>query len=152
MEQRAKTKAAEDSDDAFAKLQRGWFIGNEQFKSRLLDRIGVSTNKTKRENLSGSAMRSYDTNEAEKLVNSALIALGLPTNRSELVGRGKFVNDKALVAALVRGRTSVKNAWLADRLSLGHPSNICRALERVKNSSALRIKFDDLRQTLNFKD
>lgn len=51
--------------------------------------------------------------------------------------RWKFQREKALICAVVRGRTSVSNGRLVERLSMGHVSSVTRALRRVKEAKAL---------------
>jgi hypothetical protein len=40
-------------------------------------------------------------------------ALNIPTETSQLVGKGKWVEETAVVAVLIRKRTGVKNRWVA---------------------------------------
>jgi hypothetical protein len=42
-----------------------------------------------------------------------------------------WVEEKSLVAVLIRKRTGVKNRWVAGRLALGHEGNVTRAIRRV---------------------
>ena len=40
---------------------------------------------------------------------------------------------KAVLAALVRSRTTVSNAWTAEALSMGHPSRVTNCIRALKN-------------------
>jgi len=71
--------------------------------------------------------------------------LGLPKGRKALEGRGKFRDEKALMASLVRERTGVKNAWVADRLAMRHEFNVTRAVKRVREEKGLRSRFSEFR-------
>ena len=57
--------------------------------------------------------------------------------RNELAGHGAYQDEKAILAWLLRKMTSVSRDWVADRLSMGHPSSVSRAAARVRTEKAL---------------
>ena len=71
---------------------------------------------------------------------AALAELGAPGDASGLSGRGKWKEEKEIVAAVVRGRTSMTNRWVADRLGMGHEVGVTRAVRRFREDpKAIRM-------------
>ena len=54
------------------------------------------------------------------------------------------MEEKALLAALIRKRTGVRNAWVASRLAMGHEVMVTRAVRRVRERRELGKKLADL--------
>jgi hypothetical protein len=63
----------------------------------------------------------------------ALGELGLPDDEAELTGRGKWKDEKGVVAALVRKRAAMANRWVAKRLGMGHEVSVTRAVRRFRD-------------------
>ncbi len=82
------------------------------------------------------------------LVSAGLAALGLPGRAEELAGRGRWRDEKALVAALVRERTGIGNACVAARLAMGHEGNATRAVRRVREEKDLAKRFRKLKEAV----
>jgi hypothetical protein len=55
---------------------------------------------------------------------------------------------KALIAALLRKRTSVGVNWIADRLGMGHPGSASRMLGKARVDSKLKKELKDLVEML----
>ncbi len=70
---------------------------------------------------------------AERLVTMALGELGLPDDEGALTGRGKWKEEKELVAALVRKRTAMANRWVVKRLGMGQEVSVTRAVRRFRD-------------------
>ena len=98
-------------------MQRGF--SEKIFAEQILLRIAEGTRvKRRKGSAGGEAARAHDESEAARLVGAALLHLGLPEDPAQLTGRGKWLDEKALVVALVRKRTGVRNRWIADRLGM----------------------------------
>jgi hypothetical protein len=69
-----------------------------------------------------------------------------------LQGKGKWVEETTLVAALIRKRTGVKNRWVAERLGMGHEGNVTRALRRVTENRARQTNLSKLETLLVSRD
>ena len=69
-----------------------------------------------------------------------------------LVGRGRWVDEKAVLASLIRGRTGVRNAWVADRLGMGTEGNVTRALRQVREERRLGRKLRKCERMLEKRD
>jgi putative transposase len=137
------------SDEALAELRRGWCLGEKSFADRILAAIsGAGDSDRKKSSVGGPAARAHDEAEAERIVTKALSALGLPEDAGSLTGRGKWKLEKDLVAALVRKRTGMGNAWVAARLGMGHEVSVTRAVRRTREDKAARGKLNELEATL----
>jgi hypothetical protein len=53
-------------------------------------------------------------------------------------------HDNAMVAWLVRKRTSVTRDWVTERLVMGHPSSVSRAVRTVREDAKLGRKANRL--------
>jgi REP element-mobilizing transposase RayT len=153
LEARAREPRSAVSDASLKELRRGWYLGEEGFAKKVLDALsGVVGPKRKKGSVAGDAASAHDKNEAERIAVAALRKLGLPTESSELEGKGRWIEEKALVAALIRKRTGVKNRWVAERLAMGHEGNITRAIRRVNGHSARKSKLAKLEAMLVSRD
>ncbi len=54
------------------------------------------------------------------------------------------MEEKALLAALIRKRTGVRNAWVASRLAMGHEVRVTRAVRQLRESPALGKRLAEL--------
>ena len=127
--QRMRARAVEELDGANAgadqALRRGWCLGGAGFRERMLGLLEQTGEKfSKGRNMDAGVKRSYDLEEAQRLVRRALEHFGLDREQLPVLKR----NDprKLALARLIRTRTSVSNAWMAKELSLGHASSISR--------------------------
>lgn len=77
---------------------------------------------------------------------AGMVALGLPTRVAELSGRGRWRDEKALLAVLIRRRTGVANGWIAERLAMGHAVNVTRAVRRLREDRTLAKRMSALEQ------
>lgn len=152
LEQRAKDKEGSLTDESLKELRRGWYLGEEAFGKKLLGRLSGKVKKGwSKGSLRGEAARSHDESEAERLVKVGLKALGLPPRRA-LEGRGKQLDAKALLAALIRERSRMENGWVALRLSMGSESSVTRAVRRVREEKRLQAKYRELKQMPELRD
>jgi hypothetical protein len=79
---------------------------------------------------------------------AALVLLGLPKDVEELAGRGKWLREKAVIAAVIRKRTGVGNRWIARRFAMGQESSVVRAVGRAKEDAVERQRMQDLEKRL----
>jgi putative transposase len=127
--------------EASKALKRGWCLGPESFRDRLLgllDRTEIVRSKGKGSQ-TGEALREHGLFEAERLLGIALPILGLPATPPELGKSSKSEPRKAAVALLLRNRTAVSNGWIAERLAMGHASTVSRiAKEKPQYATTLK--------------
>jgi hypothetical protein len=133
-EERAKDQEGVLTDESLKALRRGWYLG-EAPKRKCTRRVGESARCS-----GGGAV-------GEGGVESASIA-----GRTEnLVGRGKWLEEKSLLASLIRRRTGVRNAWIAERFAMGGESNATVALRRVRESKGLMRRLAKLEKDFGLK-
>lgn len=149
LEERAKEREGTLTDASLKALRRGWYLGDETFRDRILDAMAGGLRRSRRKgSVMGEAATAHDEVEAERIVASMLMELGLPSEREGLIGRGVYRDEKALIAWLVRKRTSASNRWLAERLVMGHPTSVSRASGRVRREEALAKRAKKLEKVL----
>ena len=137
LEARAKDSQTAVTDDSLKELREGWYLGEPSFGKEILAILAADL-RPKRNNgsLRGHEARAHDESEAETIAQAALTALGLPESPDLLSGRGKWVAEKALVAALIRKRTGVLNQWVAKRLAMGMAGSVTRAVRWTRENRA----------------
>jgi len=134
LEARAKDLATAVTDDSLKELRRGWYLGEPSFGEKILTLLAADLRpKRKNGSLRGDEAHAHDQSEAEKIALAGLAALGLPDNPSSLSGRGQWVAEKAVVAALIRKRTGVLNHWVATRLGMGNDGTVTRAVRWTRD-------------------
>jgi putative transposase len=109
MEQRRR----EDLDQEFKRIERGWYLGNEQFRRELLEQVTVGPGPSH----FGEAVQEAVELTAEKLLAQALKRKGW-TER-DLAGRSKGDAGKVDLAEQLRAGTTMPLSWIAKRLSMG---------------------------------
>ncbi|BCX46908.1 transposase [Haloferula helveola] len=133
LEERARDREGALNDESLRFLRRGWYLGDEGFRDRLVDALADGIRPKRRKgSVSGGAARAHDEAEAERIVRCGWIELGIPSEPGNLAGRGAFRDEKALLAWLSRKLTSVSRDWVAERLAMGHPTSVSRAAARVR--------------------
>ena len=140
------------SAKAMEALKRGWYLGEKSFKDHLLALLEGSKRIRMKGSRAGEALKEHGATEAERLADSALDALGLPSETKKLAALKKGDRRKVLVAMLLRERTIAGNAWIAKRLSMGHPSAVSRALSNGARDASLRRDLRKLDGNATFKD
>jgi len=153
LEARASDTKSAVTDHSLKELRRGWCLGERSFSDRILEALsGIADPIRKRGSVAGEAASAHDEAEAERIAMASLRALGVPTEASQLHGKGKWVEETALVAVLIRKRTGVKNRWLAGRLGMGHEGNVTRAIRRVNEHPIRKINLAKLEAMLVSRD
>lgn len=144
LEERAREPGTRPSSASEAALRRGWYLGAESFRDRLLELAAKTIKRVRRESVNGPVPREHDEREAERLAQQALKALGLPDKKSELRKLKAGDERKALVAHLLRERCVVGARWIAQRLGMGHAGGVGRTVKRVMQDSKQRRAYEKL--------
>ncbi|MGL5018704.1 MAG: transposase [Luteolibacter sp.] len=153
LEARAKEAKGAVTNAALTELRRGWCLGERSFAEKVLEALaGGARPKRRKGSVAGAAARAHDEAEAERIAVAALRALDAPTEASQLFGKGKWVDETSVVAALIRKRTGVRNRWVAERLGMGHDGNVTRAIRRVNEYPAWKSKLLSLEAMLVSRD
>ena len=116
MRERAVDELTQKQEPAeVGELRRGWCLGGEGFRERMLRVLDASAEKPHRPRVSArdaSVERDHGMDEARQLLEEGLRCLGL--EREELPGLKKGDPRKAALAVRIRTRTIVPNAWIAE--------------------------------------
>lgn len=145
MESRAEALGNEQekaaAETGWKGIRRGWYVGGEEFRDRLLDNLqGVMRGK-RRESYSGAEVEAHDERAAERWLRVGMKALGM--EEGALVSGRKGKLEKCLLAWLMKKRTVVSNDWITRQLRMGHPSNIptyVRVMETSGDSRVVRLR------------
>ena len=106
-------------------LRRGWCLGGEGFRGRMLRVLDDAGEKLPRPHLSprdARVERDHGLDEAGRLLAEGLRCLGLPKEKLPLLKKGD--PRKAALAVRIRAKTTAPNAWIAEQLHLGHVSRV----------------------------
>jgi putative transposase len=138
LEARAANAKGQIDDEATAAIRRGWYLGKETFRDRLLKLLDMATQPAGGiRNRTGEALRDHGKREAERIVRRSLKSLRLAPATAALAKFPKSDPRKAALATLLRERTSVGNSWIADRLAMGHPGTVSRMLGACKSDTEI---------------
>lgn len=113
-------------DATWQPLQRGWSVGSEGFRDRLMDLAAGVVQGRKRESYESAAMQTHDDREAARLLALGLKRLGL--TEAEAARLRQSEPRKQGLTWLVKSRTVVGDQWVCDRLQMGDRSNVSRAV------------------------
>ncbi len=144
LEERAKEPGTRPNAASDAALRRGWYLGAESFRDRLLELAAKTMQRVRRESVNGPVPREHDEREAGELVKRALKAVGLPEQKTELRKLKAGDERKGMVAHLLRERTVVGARWIAQRLGMGHAGGVGRTVRRVMQNGKQRKAYKKL--------
>jgi len=116
--------------DGWELLRRGWCIGDDAFRARLLKAIGKKVAGARAETYGGGAKRAHDERYADKLIQAGLSALGL--KRTELAGLRKGEKRKQVMAWWLSRQTSAEGEWISRQLHMGHRTAVSKAAKAVE--------------------
>ena len=125
------------------KLKRGWYLGSREFREKLTDLLDQAP---KGDNYRGEQRRAHNEEAAEVLLRQGLDVVGLKESALSSLAHNDF--RKQGLAWLIKSHTSVTGVWLSQRLSMGHLSNLSRALALFRNAKEQNIRTlkNDLKQ------
>src|SRR5438477_921543 len=114
-------------------LRHGWYWGSQAFAERMLKladkALRLRRHRTYRS--SGISM-AHDEREAERLLQTGLVAAGLEEKAlSALPGSDP---RKVALAILLMGRTVAPQSWIADRLAMGSAANVSQLVRRHRKT------------------
>jgi REP element-mobilizing transposase RayT len=113
-QRRMEKRGQEETDEAALKtMRRGWYIGGEEFRQRLLKQMEGKIG----EHHSGGLHRESAEAKAQKIIAEELKRLGWRKN--ELSRRRKGDPAKLVIAARLRRETTLSIKQIAERVQLG---------------------------------
>ena len=135
-----KTKGKGELNEEWKPIRRGWCLGAEDFRERMLEKLDGVLTKGQRESYHGSSKRAHDERAAEEMLRRGLAVLELTVD--EVRDLKNVDLRKQALAWMVKTRSVVTHEWVSKRLGMGHRMNVTRALQRMQQSdrSVRRIR------------
>ncbi|MHC5036742.1 MAG: hypothetical protein ACYTHM_05465 [Planctomycetota bacterium] len=133
-------------------IRRGWFLGGETFRTFLSGLLERVMEGKQRDSFSGESANLHDEIGAEKWLSHGLMVLGV--NPEDLPTLKLCAPEKAVIAWLIRTRTTVRNRWIAERLVMGYPGNVSAYVKKAReaNTGLLLELRRKLEKSLKYED
>lgn len=119
-------------------IRRGWYLGGERLRGRLLKRVEKGLSTGRRATYNGGAKRGHGEREAERLLTEGMRALEVGTG--QLAQGAKGMTEKQVLAWWVSQVTTVSRRWVSQRLGMGDESRVTQSIRRVKHSRSGQIR------------
>ena len=117
-------RRAEDLAETGRRIERGWFVGNEEFRQELLAAVAQVPGPSH----FGELVQEAVAVQAEGFVTERLRAMGW--REQDLRTRRKGDPAKVKLASAVRAQTTMPLAWIAERLAMGSRGYLTWLLHR----------------------
>ena len=149
MEKKAREcVAGEESEQEKAEwkaVRKGWYLGSDTFRDRLLDLADNRVQGRKRSSYRGEGLEGHDERAALRLLEQACRALGVTL--TDLWGRRQTDPEKQAVTWWVKSRSVVGDEWLSAKLEMGSRTNVHRAVHAFRTTADRgRLKLKQLLQ------
>jgi len=139
LEKRAANDGGNLSEAAMAALRRGWYLGDDTFRDRLLDLVKKGSKiLMKKGSHAAAPIKRHGELEAEKIVVKGLKQFGLVDEAGCLSPGRKGDPRKVALASVVKAHTSVGNEWLAVRLEMGHNRSVSRLIRQGSDDAKIK--------------
>lgn len=124
-------RAAEEKETAPGKknnkVTRSWYWGTEKFSEKILSlKETIFSKERSRAYHSAAERRAHGLQQAQILLDEGLIKAKL--TKKDLSNLNGSEPRKILLALLIRKKTMVSNAWLAEHLKMRSAANVSRLL------------------------
>lgn len=120
---------AENADARMSHLRRGWYWGRQEFAQWALEFAGALVGKGKSRAYQRSRERlAHGAEQAEKLLNEGLVLAGLDKERLATLPANE--PRKVELARLIWKKTTVSQAWIAEKLGMCSAANVSLTLHR----------------------
>ncbi len=124
--ERMERRRHEELEEEFSTIERGWYLGGEEFRQELLEQVKVRPGPSH----FGPAVQEAAEAQAERLAAAALKRIGW--TEQDVLGRRKGDPRKIELALELRRKTSVPLLWLAERLCMGSRGHLAWLLQHHK--------------------
>ena len=125
-------------EEEWRRLRRGWYLGGETFRDRLMDRIDRVVRGRRRASYRSEGMRTHDEREAARLLKDSCKALGV--DLPDLRKRRQTDVVKQGIAWYVKSRSTIEDEWICRKLEMGSRTNIYRAVSRYRIAETPSIR------------
>ena len=124
-------------DEEWKTIRRGWYLGGERFRDRLLKMLDEVMEGKQRETYYGDEVEAHDEVQAERLLKAGLDLLRL--NRDDLKEMAKGAIEKKVLAWWLRKKTVVSCKWISERLGMGDVSRVTQAVGTINETDAFPV-------------
>ncbi len=125
-------------EEQWQEIRRGWYLGSERFRDRLLKHVDEVMKPSQRKSFSGAEAIAHDEAAAGDLAKAGLQALNLTDN--ELGQLPKLDVRKQVLSWWIRQQTVASNRWLARRLQMGDDGNVSKAIRLATESRSPAVR------------
>ena len=134
LEERAKTDKGKLSPEAMKALRRGWYLGDESFRDKLLALAELKGLKgRKKTSHTSEVSRSHGIAQAEEMIKKSLDCLFFFLDKGNEWKKSDL--RKVAIATLLKTKTEVTNRWIAMRLEMGHENSINRHISKGRTDA-----------------
>ena len=119
-------RRAQDNGKEFKKVERGWYLGGEEFRRELLEQVREMPGASH----FGEIVQEAEQARAGRLMAAGLKRLGWKESDLGLVRKGDA--RKVMLAQELRAQTTMPLSWIAKRLSMGSRGYLTWLLYRLK--------------------
>ncbi len=113
-------------DEEWESVRRGWYVGDREFGEALVVKVDKALKGRKRESHAGPARAAHGEAAAQRWLERA--------------------PEKVALAWWLREKTTVRLAWVSERLEMGHYTRVTKAISRMKRGG--ERKLEQLRRKL----
>jgi hypothetical protein len=117
-------------EEEFSTIERGWYLGGEEFRAELLEQVNVRPGPSH----FGPAVQEAAEAQAERLTVAALKRIGW--TEQDVQARRKGDPRKVELALELRSKTTVPLLWLAERLCMGSRGHLAWLLQHHKRGDS----------------
>jgi len=121
-----------EADEQWKRIRRGWYLGGEEFRGRMLERISGIVESDEGTPFGGESIREHGEEQANRLIIRGLDCLGL--KETDLERLPKNSPEKYALAWPLRRHTGVKVSWIKHRLKMGKATSFSAWLKRLESS------------------
>ena len=138
---RAEERAAEETPgrakERYKELRRGWYIGSDEFKERLLEKLEQGGREIRDRSGNLQMRRDHGEERARKIVSCGLKVFKL--DEGGLQGLAKSDGRKAAIGHVARRETTVSLDWVSKRLAMGDRCAVSRLCRRADERLVKRL-------------
>jgi putative transposase len=116
-------------EEQWRELRRGWYLGSEGFRNRLLGEVGRVQENHHRASYTGGAKAAHDERMAELLLIDGMERLRVDASRMQSLPKGAL--EKRVLAWWLRQKTTISRRWIKDKLGMGDESRVTQAVRTV---------------------
>jgi putative transposase len=128
----------EEVEKGWQRIRRGWFVGSEAFRDRLMDRADEIVRQRNRDSYMGDGLGAHDERSAERRLDVARTRLGLSIGELRKLRQNDPV--KQATAWWIKCGTTVSDRWICQKLLMGSRVNVSRAVRSFHDPEGTQRK------------